>query len=249
MTSLLVSVRSADDAEAALRGGADWIDLKEPLRGPLGAVDAGVARDLAMIVAGRAPLTAAAGELVDWPRSPSHSLLNVGDIHLLKLGLKDCGHMDWRRAWNVARLQIVAAGKQLVPVIYADHDAAGSPCPAEIVEHAAMSSCPWVLIDTFDKSAGSLSDYLNDFALRELLLHIRAVGKRSVVAGRLRPSTIAALPLDLIDVVGVRGAACGGDRDGVVRSELVAELQAVIAAMRRDLHRSHAVFFDSPEIA
>ena len=36
---LLVSVRSADEAIAALAGGADVIDVKEPNRGALGAAD------------------------------------------------------------------------------------------------------------------------------------------------------------------------------------------------------------------
>ena len=39
MTRLLVSVRSAAEAEAALLGGADVIDVKEPDRGPLGRAD------------------------------------------------------------------------------------------------------------------------------------------------------------------------------------------------------------------
>ena len=36
MTRLLVSVRSAEEAEIALAGGADVIDVKEPRRGALG---------------------------------------------------------------------------------------------------------------------------------------------------------------------------------------------------------------------
>ena len=36
MAKLLVSVRSADEAEVALEGGADIIDVKEPLHGSLG---------------------------------------------------------------------------------------------------------------------------------------------------------------------------------------------------------------------
>ena len=35
----LVSVRSPEEALAALEGGADLIDVKEPSRGPLGAAD------------------------------------------------------------------------------------------------------------------------------------------------------------------------------------------------------------------
>ena len=36
MTGLLVSVRSAEEAEIALAGGANLIDIKEPSRGALG---------------------------------------------------------------------------------------------------------------------------------------------------------------------------------------------------------------------
>ena len=39
MTRLLVSVRSVEEAEAALAGGADLIDVKEPTRGSLGRAD------------------------------------------------------------------------------------------------------------------------------------------------------------------------------------------------------------------
>ena len=37
MTGLLVSVRDAAEAEAALRGGATLIDVKEPRHGSLGS--------------------------------------------------------------------------------------------------------------------------------------------------------------------------------------------------------------------
>ena len=39
MAGLLVSVRSAEEARAALAGGATVIDIKEPDRGPLGRAE------------------------------------------------------------------------------------------------------------------------------------------------------------------------------------------------------------------
>ena len=41
---LLVSVRNSREAIDALAGGADWIDLKEPANGTLGAVAGDLAR-------------------------------------------------------------------------------------------------------------------------------------------------------------------------------------------------------------
>ena len=43
---LLVSVRSEEEARAALAGGAEIIDAKEPSRGALGAVEIGVLREI-----------------------------------------------------------------------------------------------------------------------------------------------------------------------------------------------------------
>ncbi|HKB38458.1 MAG TPA: (5-formylfuran-3-yl)methyl phosphate synthase, partial [Gemmataceae bacterium] len=62
---LLVSVRSAREAEAALAGGADVIDVKEPRRGPLGRADNAVLRAVLVAIAGRRPVSAALGELIE----------------------------------------------------------------------------------------------------------------------------------------------------------------------------------------
>src|SRR5437016_5096196 len=63
MTQLLVSVRSAAEAEAALAGGAQVIDVKEPLRGALGRADDAAIAAVVEAVAGRCPVSAALGEL------------------------------------------------------------------------------------------------------------------------------------------------------------------------------------------
>ena len=52
-TGLLVSVRSADEADAALAGGADLIDCKEPARGPLGVAEPEVVAAILDRVAGQ----------------------------------------------------------------------------------------------------------------------------------------------------------------------------------------------------
>src|SRR4051812_42317194 len=102
---LLVSVRSPEEALAALTGGADVIDVKEPDRGSLGAADPGTITDIARAVNGRAPVTAAVGELVDWkqfefvgPRSSQHDA-----VLLFKFGLSFCEEIaDWPVRWSAA---------------------------------------------------------------------------------------------------------------------------------------------------
>ena len=85
-----------------------------------------------------------------------------------------------------------------------------------------------MLFDTFDKSASSLCDLLDRRILLDLLRTLRESGKYIAVAGKLNQDEIAALPLQLIDMVAVRGAACEGDRHSTVRAEKVAALRRAL---------------------
>ena len=64
---LLVSVRSVEEARAAVEGGCAVLDVKEPSRGPLGMADPQVIRDT--VECGRAAgvtTSMALGEVVEW---------------------------------------------------------------------------------------------------------------------------------------------------------------------------------------
>ncbi|MBV9124193.1 MAG: hypothetical protein JO112_12620, partial [Planctomycetes bacterium] len=63
MAGLLVSVRSAVEAEAALAGGATLIDVKEPAHGSLGRALDAILEEVVACVGGQCPVSAALGEL------------------------------------------------------------------------------------------------------------------------------------------------------------------------------------------
>jgi len=231
VTKLLVSVRSVAEAEAALHGGADWIDLKEPANGALGAVDVEVARQIVVQVGGRANISAAAGELLDWPTSRARGLLQVEGIGQLKLGLSGCRDRMWRNAWLTAQQEIAAAGKDLVAVSYADDAAAHSPALVNVSALALDARCGWLLVDTFDKRSGTLLECVAAVELRAILQRARQQGVTTAAAGRLTAAAIAELPLEAIDVVAVRSAACGGDRSGTVCAKQVTALRELLQAV------------------
>ena len=80
MTRLLVSVRDASEALAALAGGADIIDVKEPTRGSLGMADGDAVAGVVEAVGERVPVSAALGELCEWPeRSPAFQKSRASD--------------------------------------------------------------------------------------------------------------------------------------------------------------------------
>src|SRR4051812_7802716 len=174
MPQLLISVRSAHEASDALAGGADWIDIKEPVRGSLGAADIGVMRDVIAAVAGRTPVSAALGELTDADLFQLSSL--PSGLSHVKFGLSGCGKFrDWPQLWRTAIAQL-PDGILSVAVVYADHAAADAPEPGDVLNVARQFGCRIVLIDTYCKDRGNLFDVWPQKVLAEFAAQVRDCG-------------------------------------------------------------------------
>lgn len=228
---LLVSVRDADEAAAAVVGGAAIVDVKEPSRGPLGAVDAETAASVARAVGGRVPWTMACGEIADVERaadghraSPGPWAAVVGGRGpfpaAVKIGLASAAGTSWQRRLADA-LATLPAEVERVAVAYADWKRATAPPPEEVISSAWRIGCGTLLIDTFDKAASGLFGCCAAAAPAAWVLSAREAGLRVTVAGRI---TLEQIPRawDLgPDVVAVRSAVCWGGREGTVRAALV----------------------------
>jgi uncharacterized protein (UPF0264 family) len=234
---LLVSVRSAAEAQAALAGGADVIDVKEPSRGSLGAADYNTICDVVRAVAGRVPVTAAAGELVELIEAPSNAAprpMPLG-VAYAKIGLAHCGKSrTWIAPWRaaVAALQKTgdAAHAQPVAVIYADWRKAQSPEPERIHSAALDIHCRTILIDTWDKTAGSLFDHWPASDLKSFLRHARDTRFAVVLAGSLSGANLLRAAELRPNLVAVRGAACDTNRNAEVSLARVANLRRALDA-------------------
>lgn len=221
MTRLLVSVRSAEEALAALAGGADLIDIKEPARGALGAADRATWLAVQDAIARRAPLSAALGELLELPP------LEFEGCHFrwVKAGLAGCAsHGDWRERLQRLRLSLPAE-TELVAVIYADAERAAAPTPEQIVTAAIDLGLRTLLIDTFDKSRGDVWTALASDELAALLATAKSHGLRVALAGSIDAGNFPRALQLAPDWVAVRGAACLGGRTGTVTAERVATLK------------------------
>lgn len=222
MTRLLVSVRNGEEAAVALAGGASWIDVKEPLQGPLGAPSREQLRDVRQAVSDRATLSAALGELTCQTYLPL--LAHFEGFSYVKVGLSGCAATrGWQRLWRdwAARLP---GGVQPVAVAYADFAAAEAPDLEEVLEVARCHGGKWILLDTFDKRSGNLWDHLREAQLAEFLGQARASGISTALAGSLAGESLSRAAALGPDVVAVRGAACRGGRAGCVDADLVEQL-------------------------
>jgi hypothetical protein len=225
MTRLLISVRDCEEAQIALDEGADLIDIKEPSRGSLGSADVATIRAIARRVAGRVPLSAALGELSERCMLPA-SL--AGQFRYAKFGLAGCAKWpDWRTAWRRA-IETLPLGITPVAVAYADATAALAPDAASVLASAQALACGALLLDTHDKSAGSLLDHMALGDLSRLIAKSHRSGLICVIAGSLGVAQIGeVLPL-APDYVAVRGAACTGGRAGRLDRARVRRLVAMV---------------------
>ncbi|MGE0606697.1 MAG: (5-formylfuran-3-yl)methyl phosphate synthase [Pirellulales bacterium] len=230
MTRLLVSVRDAAEAAAALAGGAHLIDIKEPRRGSLGAADPSAMADVVRAVAGHVPVSAALGELLE-PNALSAATVNLAQLAGLsyaKLGLAGCRRQaNWPDQWAQA-LQRLPSHMAAVAVAYADDAAAAAPAPAEVLHHAVRLHCRAMLIDTFDKSRGGLLDHWTLPNLADFARQARHSGLLVVLAGSLDARTARLLLPLQPDYLAVRGAVCEGDRAGAVQTSRVRAFAALL---------------------
>jgi uncharacterized protein (UPF0264 family) len=219
-------VRSAEEAEIALAGGADLIDVKEPRRGPLGPADPQVWAAIRSAVRGRRPISVALGELLE-DRLPSLAGQCAG-YQFAKIGLAGCHEKaGWIAEWQRA-VRSLPPGAAAVPVAYADWRAAKAPSPRVAVALAQWTPARLALLDTFDKSRGSLLDCLDVEYLAELSTEAHEAGVELVLAGSLTAESIERLRDLRPRYFGVRGAACAGGRDGRIDLARVKSLARLV---------------------
>ena len=236
---LLVSVRSPEEANAALRGGADILDVKEPRRGSLGMADieviAAIARQLAdsnhdqTPRATFIPLSVALGEVHDWRDARSIPPLPES-VTFAKLGLSHLApHNNWSDEWLRVRHSFEerrTARLNWVAVAYADADAATSPPIDDVLTAAIDTNCSGLLIDTFTKTGLTLTDCCDLTSLAQLAERCHSAGLFLALAGRLTRESLPTLSRIPADVFAIRSAACeAAEREGRVTEPAVADFR------------------------
>ncbi|MEO8090935.1 MAG: (5-formylfuran-3-yl)methyl phosphate synthase [Gemmatimonadales bacterium] len=229
---LLVSVRSAAEVGPALSGGADIIDAKEPDRGSLGAVSAATLAEIVAVVPSECPLSIALGDLA----TPEDAVTTIASLVLparaaptyLKLGFAGVQSPEMVMrilAAAVAALADSGSGALVVAVAYADAARAGTLTPDLVVAHARGTGASGILLDTHTKDGIGLLGWVTPPELGAWVAGARSEGLLTALAGSLTLDDIDTVLAAGADVVGVRGAACQGGRQGQVRASRVRALR------------------------
>jgi uncharacterized protein (UPF0264 family) len=235
---LLVSVVDAAEARVAAAGGADVIDVKDPSLGAIGEAAPHVVRAVREATPRHLPVSAALG---DGPFAPAVAARLVqaataSGADFVKLGVRHTSLGDAATSLRAARATLPPGGR-LVVAGFADSARAGSPAPADLPGLAADVGAHGCLLDTAVKDGRGLFDWLDDAELSTFVEACRARRLLSALAGSLRVEDLARLGPIGPDLVGVRGAACIGDRvrgrvDAARVRALVQARESAIAAGR-----------------
>ena len=223
MTLMLASVTGVEEAEVAVRHGADIIDLKNADTA-FGAVALPVIRATVDWMASRKPVSAVAGELEMDPSAIVGTVAAIAETgaDYIKVGL----YPDRRREDCIRALAALARRTSLIGVMFADRGA-----DEALVALMAESGFTGAMIDTADKGSGRLLDHLNIAAVGRFVHAARASGLIAGLAGSLEPPDIPRLMLLGPDVLGFRRALCSRKtRSSFISGEAVDVVRALIPA-------------------
>ena len=226
---LLVSVRSANEVAAALAGGADIIDAKDPSVGALGAVALPTFGDICSAVGTRAPISAALGDATDAGEAAALArAYALAGASFAKIGF--AGTPSRFQVEEILAAAVRGSGEArdsiastcaIVAVAYADANNVNAIDPRAVIECAVGAGVRGVLLDTAIKQSAGLPDLVGSAWLRAWVADARSAGLWVALAGKLTEDD-AALARDVgADVIGVRGAVCDGGRVGVVSADKV----------------------------
>jgi uncharacterized protein (UPF0264 family) len=215
-TGLLVSVRSADEVAAALAGGADLIDVKEPTKGALGPAEAEVVASVIDAVKGKVPVSAALGEWSPNAMTEAHWHMEL-KLNYVKWGLANYAPTPgWGEDLLDTRREL-PVGMEMVAVAYADWERAKSVPPVELAKFAKRFRFKAFLLDTCVKDSKTLLDFMKPDEIQELVESLQRVYTTVAIGGSLRPEHLKPLKNVTPDFYAVRSSVCAaGKREGVI---------------------------------
>lgn len=225
-TYFLASVSSLAEAQLAWAAGAEWLDLKQAAAGALGALDIAEIQRVVRWAQQLCPISVTLGDI---PLQTEilipllQSRLGLG-VNFIKIGLFP--HPDMQTCLQALRAYS-SNDTQFIAVLFADF----AP-DFTLLAKLAHFGFKGVMLDTADKTRGTLRTYLDDAQLQLFIQQAKQHRLMTGLAGSLRLEDIAGLlPLGA-DYLGFRGALCQQKR----RTLTVDASQ--VAAIYREIHHS-----------
>ena len=224
---LLVSVRDEVEAHAAVDGGAEIVDAKEPAAGSLGAVAPAVLAAIRSVVPRRLEVSAALGDVSD-EAAVERALDGVRvPLAYVKLGFR--GVADPARVRSLLERGVELASSLpgqpgFIAVAYADWQRTGSLPPVALADLVVGSPASGLLVDTAIKDGTTLFELCGVDQLGAIGRVLAGDGRLYALGGTLGLADLPSALATGATVFGVRTAVCEGGRDGAVAVSRVRKL-------------------------
>ncbi len=210
---LLVSVTNETEAIEALNGGADIIDVKNPVEGALGASFPEVIRSIRRIIPSKVEVSATIGDLPNLPGTSSLAAVGAAacGVNYVKAGLFGVKSKPEALMLLKSICRNINAFKRNVKVIasgYADYLEINSINPLDVPYVASKAGASGVLIDMKTKNRKKIFDYLSSNELLSLVKKCHARGLTVALAGGLNEEDVPILLKLNVDIMGVRRSVC-----------------------------------------
>ena len=227
---LLVSPMNMEEAQAALAGGADILDVKNPKEGSLGANFPWVIRSVADLSGGRVPVSATIGDLEFKPGTASLAALGAASsgadyVKAGLLGVKTEGQAEEMLKAIVRAVKDFDPEKKVVASGYSDCLRVGSVSPMLLPAAAARAGADVVMVDTAIKDGKPTFDFMGEEDLADFIKLGHSFDLEVALAGSIGFPHLEALIRLQPDIIGVRGIVCGGDRRSAVKEDLVVKVK------------------------
>jgi len=213
---LMVSVINLEEVDIAILGGADILDVKNPLEGSLGAQVPHLIRQVRASAPASMKVSAALGDMPNLPGTAALASLGAATcgVDYIKVGLYGSKtEVDAIRLLSAVRQAIEAFPSiEVIAACYADFQRVNTLDPLllpKIAKKAGISGC---LLDTAIKDGHNLFDFLAPEVVQSLVSEAHADNLLFAVAGALHAEHLPLALMTGADVVGVRTAACQDNR-------------------------------------
>ncbi|MHC1631193.1 MAG: (5-formylfuran-3-yl)methyl phosphate synthase [Methanotrichaceae archaeon] len=227
---LLVSPMSIEEAKVTINGGADIVDVKNPKEGSLGANFPWVIRSIVELADGKRLVSAAIGDFNYKPGTASLAALGaaVSGVNYIKIGLLGIKTPEQARDLlgnMVKSVKDFNKDIKLVAAAYADHSRVWSIAPMDLPKVASDCGIDVIMIDTAVKDGKTAFDFMDESQLSKFVSAGKDLGMEVALAGNLGFDDLETLKRISPDIIGIRGAVCGGDRNTQIREELVRQMK------------------------
>jgi uncharacterized protein (UPF0264 family) len=202
MSGMLASVNSLEEALLVQQANVAIIDLKQPERGALGALDLQTVEEIVQAINKQTPISATVGDLPMQPELVFNAVQTMAatGVDYVKIGFFPEGDIQA----TVEKLAILTTQNiALIAVLFAD-----TKPNLTLIPTLKKAGFTGVMLDTMHKKSGSLTQLMTIEEIKNFVTSAHDFELLCGLAGSLRYDDIALLlPLNA-DYLGFRGALC-----------------------------------------